>query len=137
MDDHPPADRADFDEPEFDELIARALARLPPEFMSRLDTVAIVIDDEATADQLASVGARGLFGLYSGVPRTAFGAGGAPYANKITIFRRPLEMAFGHDPARLAEAVEDTLFHEIAHHFGISDDRLRELAAAKSRQSRR
>ena len=133
MDDHPTAERPGLGAPEFDELIARALARLPPEFTSRLDTVAIVIDEEATADQLASVGARGLFGLYSGVPRTAFGAGGAPYANKITIFRRPLEMAFGRDPARLAQAVEETLFHEIAHHFGISDARLRELAQARQR----
>ena len=122
--------------PEFDELVARALARLPAAFASRLDTVAIVIDDEATPEQLASVGAHGLFGLYTGVPRTAFGAGGAPVASKITLFRRPLEMAFGRNPAALAQAVEDTLFHEIAHHFGISDARLKELAAETARGRR-
>jgi predicted Zn-dependent protease with MMP-like domain len=112
--------------PEFDELVARALARLPEPFASRLGSVAIVIDDEATPEQLASVGVSGLFGLYQGVPRTAYGADGAPVPSKITLFRRPLEM-FNPNPAALAAAVEDTLFHEIAHHFGISDARLHEL----------
>ncbi|HWH37594.1 MAG TPA: metallopeptidase family protein [Candidatus Limnocylindrales bacterium] len=111
---------------QFDELVARALARLPEPFRSRLDSVAIVIDDEATAEQLASVGVSGLFGLYQGVPRTAYGASGAPVPSKITLFRRPLER-YHPDPESLARAVEDTLFHEIAHHFGISDARLREL----------
>lgn len=126
-----PAEREPAD---FDALIARALARLPDEFARRLDTVAIVIDEEATPEQLASVGARGLFGLYNGVPRTAFRADWAPVASKITLFRRPLEAVFGRNPEHLAQAVEDTLFHEIAHHFGISDARLKELALEKARR---
>ena len=123
--------------PTFDDLVARALARLPEQFASRLDSVAIVIDDEATPDELASVGARGLFGLYHGVPRTALRADWAPVASKITLFRRPLEMAYGRDPARLEQAVQDTLFHEIAHHFGISDARLAVLAEEKRRRASR
>jgi predicted Zn-dependent protease with MMP-like domain len=122
--------------PEFDELVTRALERLPEPFRSRLGSVAIVIDDDATADQLASVGAYGLFGLYQGVPRTAYGAEGAPVASKITLFRRPLEAHF-RDPDALAQAVEDTLLHEIAHHFGISDARLRELGAGQPGRRRR
>jgi predicted Zn-dependent protease with MMP-like domain len=118
--------------PEFDQLIKQALDRLPEPFASRLDSVAIVIDEEATAEQLASVGARGLFGLYQGVPRTAYGATGAPVASKITLFRRPLE-AYHPDPASLARAVQETLFHEIAHHFGISDARLAELRREQRR----
>lgn len=114
---------------EFDKLVARALARLPPQFAAQLDSVAIVIDDEASAEELASVGAAGLFGLYNGVPRTALRADWAAVASKITIFRRPLEAAFGRNPERLAQAVEETLFHEIAHHLGISDARLHQLAA--------
>jgi predicted Zn-dependent protease with MMP-like domain len=114
------------EEPTFDELVRRALERLPEPFRSRLHTVAIVIDDEATPEQLASVGARGLFGLYHGIPRTAYGADNAPVPSKITLFRRPLE-AYHRTPDALARAVEDTLYHEIAHHFGISDARLREL----------
>ena len=117
---------------DFDALVARALERLPEPFASRLDSVAIVIDDEATPEQLASVGAAGLFGLYQGVPRTVYGAEGAPVPSKITLFRQPLERAF-RNPERLAAAVEDTLFHEIAHHFGISDNRLRDLRVEAQR----
>ncbi|HSS36474.1 MAG TPA: metallopeptidase family protein, partial [Patescibacteria group bacterium] len=65
-------------------------------------------------------------GLYQGVPRTAFGADAAPIPSKITIFRGPLVRS-SRDPDALVAAVEDTVLHEIAHHFGISDERLREL----------
>jgi len=111
---------------DFDDLISRAIASVPEPFASRLGTVAIVVDDEATPEQLASVGARGLFGLYQGVPRTLYGADWAQVPSKITIFRRPLEAVY-RDPAALARAVEETVLHEIAHHFGISDKRLHEL----------
>jgi predicted Zn-dependent protease with MMP-like domain len=117
--------------PEFDELVQRALAQIPEPFAARLDSVAIVIDDEATPEQLASVGAHGLFGLYQGVPRTTYGADWAQVPSKITIFRRPLERAYRSREA-LARAVEDTVFHEVAHHFGISDERLRELARERA-----
>jgi predicted Zn-dependent protease with MMP-like domain len=110
----------------FDEVIGRTLASLPPEFAERLGSVAIVLEDEATPGQLATVGARGLYGLYQGVPRTHWGADNAPVASKITLFRGPIVR--GHPGSdRLAKAIEDTLLHEIAHHFGISDARLREL----------
>jgi predicted Zn-dependent protease with MMP-like domain len=117
---------------EFEALIDAALRDLPEPFKSRLDTVAIVVDDEASTETLARIGARGLFGLYEGVPRTVLGASGAPAANKITIFRRPIE-AYYRDPAARAAAVRETLFHEIAHHFGISDARLREISAEARR----
>jgi predicted Zn-dependent protease with MMP-like domain len=60
------------------------------------------------------------------VPRTAWGVDNVAVANKITIYRGPHER-FYPDPAARAAAVEATVFHEVAHHFGISDDRLREL----------
>ena len=107
-------------------LVVDAIDRLPAEFRERLGSVAIVIEDEATPDQLASVRAHGLYGLYQGVPRTAFGADGASVPSKITIFRGPLVRA-NRTPARLAAAVAETVYHEIAHHFGISDRRLHEL----------
>lgn len=110
----------------FDAAIERAIASLPPAFAERLGSVAIVVDDEPTAEQLASVGAQGLFGLYQGVPRTAFGAESAPVPSKITIFRGPLVRANGGG-ASLEAAVEETILHEIAHHFGLSDARLLEL----------
>ncbi len=107
-------------------IVIEALERLPAPFRERLGNVAIVIEDEPTPDQLASVGARGLYGLYQGVPRTVYGADAAIVPNKITIFRGPLTRA-NPTPERLTAAVIDTVHHEIAHHFGISDQRLQEL----------
>ena len=79
------------------------------------------------AQQLAAVRAHGLYGLYQGVPRTAWSADAAPLPSKITIFRGPLVRA-NRTPERLATAVADTVYHEIAHHLGISDAWLHDLA---------
>lgn len=114
------------DEFDIEAFVIDALERLPEPFCERLGSVAIVVDDEPSAEQLASVGARGLYGLYQGVPRTAYAAESASVPSKITLFRGPL-MRSSRTPDELAERVADTVFHEIAHHFGISDARLREL----------
>ena len=58
----------------FDDLISRAIEELPPEFRSQLESVAIVVDDYPTQDQLTATHSHGLFGIYQGVPRTAYGA---------------------------------------------------------------
>lgn len=113
----------------FEDLVEAALDALPDEFRARLGSVAIVIEEEPSPAQLRSTGARGLFGLYQGVPRTTFGASGAQIASKITIFRGPHLRAY-RTPAALAQGVTDTVHHEIAHHFGISDARLAELKRA-------
>jgi len=113
---------------DFDEVIDDVIDALPDEFLARLGSVAIVVEDEASPEQLASVGAGGLFGLYQGVPLTRWGADSAPIASKITLFRGPLTRF--NPPRRLRQAIENTLLHEIAHHFGISDDRIRDLHAA-------
>jgi predicted Zn-dependent protease with MMP-like domain len=111
-------------------IVVAALERLPAPFRERLGSVAIVIEDEPTPAQLAAVGARGLYGLYEGVPRTTYGADQAMVPSKITIFRGPLTRA-NRSPERLAAAVTDTVYHEIAHHFGISDARLAEMRASR------
>jgi predicted Zn-dependent protease with MMP-like domain len=113
---------------DFDAVIDDVIDTLPAAFVAQLGSVAIVVEDEPTADQLASVGAPGLFGLYQGVPRTRWGVDNVPIPSKITLFRGPLTRA-NPGPERLARAVEDTLLHEIAHHFGIDDERLRSLQA--------
>ncbi|HUR15929.1 MAG TPA: metallopeptidase family protein [Candidatus Limnocylindrales bacterium] len=118
----------------FERMIEQALDELPPRFRAQIANVAIVIDDVATPELLAATNAPGLFGVYQGIPRTAWGADHAAIANKITIFRRPIEAWYPAGPAR-AQAVRDTLFHEIAHHFGISDERLDELSRARRRRS--
>ena len=111
---------------DIEDLVIDALERLPATFRDQLGSVAIVIEDEATPEQLASVGAPGLYGLYQGIPRTRLSADGAPAPSKIMIFRTPLVHA-SRNPEALAAAVAETVYHEIAHHFGISDARLHEL----------
>ena len=113
-------------EADIEDMVFDALDRLPAPFRDQLGSVAIVVEDEATPEQLASVGARGLYGLYQGVPRTRYGAESAASPSKITIFRAPLVRSY-RTREGLAAAVTDVVYHEIAHHFGISDDRLHEL----------
>ena len=126
----PDADGERPDDETFPALVEAALDQLPDVFRERLGSVAIVVEDEPTRDQLRSVGAHGLYGLYQGVPRTAWAADSALYASKITIFRGPLTRS-ARSPGDLARLVTETVHHEIAHHFGISDDRLRELAKGR------
>ena len=111
---------------DIEDMVVDAIERLPAPFRDQLGSVAIVIEDEATPEQLATVGAHGLYGLYQGVPRTRYGAESAASPSKITIFRGPLVRA-NPTPERLAAAVQETVYHEIAHHLGISDARLHEL----------
>ncbi len=110
----------------FEVALTAAIERLPDEYREQLATVAVVIADEASAEELTSTGARGLLGLYHGVPRTVLGAGHAAVPSVITLFRGPLERAY-RSPEALTAGVEDTLRHELAHHLGISDARLGEL----------
>jgi predicted Zn-dependent protease with MMP-like domain len=113
----------------FESLVEGALASIPEPFASALDEVAIVIDDEPTAEQRRENEIEDddtLYGLYEGVPRTEWGADWAPVANRIILFRLPLEADFA-DPEELADEVWATVVHELAHHLGIDDARLEEL----------
>lgn len=111
----------------FEDWVLEAIEALPAVFRERLGSVAIVIEEWPSEAQLRSVGAAGLYGLYQGVPRSAYGADNAAYPSKITIFRGTLAGRFRTRDAMHAKVVE-TVHHEIAHHFGISDARLAELA---------
>ncbi len=87
--------------------------------------VEIVVEDEPTEEQHPKGGGE-LLGLYEGVPLTGR-ASMEPYLpDRISIFRGPIER-MSASPRKQAEIVRDTVIHEIAHHFGISDERLREL----------
>jgi len=113
---------------DFYELVERALEGLPPELSELLDNVAIVVDDWpdystplVTADPYDT-----LYGLYEGIPLTERSAGyHGMLPDKITIFRGPLERDFRR--AELEEQIRITVVHEVAHHFGIDEDRLEEL----------
>jgi predicted Zn-dependent protease with MMP-like domain len=116
----------DQDQDPFDAALAAAIETLPEPYRSQLATVAIVVQDEPDPDQLASVQSRGLLGLYQGVPRTAYGADHVPVPNKITLFRGP-HLRLYRTLDALMDGVRETLDHEVAHHLGISDERLMEL----------
>ena len=102
-------------------LVIEAIDTIPAEFARHLHNVAVVVEDEPPPD-------ANLLGLYHGIPLTRRGSGytGA-LPDKITIYRGPLERHYGGDPERLAAQVRRTVWHEIAHHFGISDARLIEI----------
>ena len=108
----------------FARLVARALDELPAEFRERMRNIEIVVEDEPSAEQLRDDGE--LLGLYEGVPLTDRGAMEPYVPDRISIFRGPIER-ISASPRRQAEIVRDTVVHEIAHHFGISDKRLGEL----------
>ena len=109
------------DEQEFEEIVAAALDSLPPDLRDAMSNVELVVEDEPPAGEP-------LLGLYQGVPLTLRTSGYAAVPpDKITIYRGPLERHFGHDQELLQGQIRHVVLHEIAHHFGISDERLVEL----------
>jgi predicted Zn-dependent protease with MMP-like domain len=106
----------------FEDHVRRAVESLPRELREAMSNVEIVVEDENPDDP-------DLFGLYLGIPLVDRGvesyAGVLP--DKIAIYRVPLEEEFGDDPAVLEGEIRITVLHEIAHHFGIDEDRLAEL----------
>jgi len=116
----------------FERLVAEALDSLPEFFQERLDNVEVVVEDWPDRETLRLVGARSradLLGFYHGVPlteRTHYY--GLVLPDKISIYRRPIEMRCRtHEQVRAT--VRRVVLHELAHHFGISDERLDELGA--------
>jgi predicted Zn-dependent protease with MMP-like domain len=108
-------------EEHFAEYAQDALDSLPPDLVARMSNVAIVIDDEPPPG-------LPLLGLYQGVPLTRRSSHyGGVLPDKITIYRGPLARLYGHDPGRLRREVRRVVLHEVAHHFGISDERLIEI----------
>lgn len=102
-----------------------AIEGMPPELLSLLDNVAILVEDWPESPESLAYGGT-LYGLYEGVPLTQRGAGyHGSLPDKITIFRGPLEQDFPDD--ELEEQVRVTVVHEIAHHFGFDDDQLEDL----------
>ena len=106
---------------DFEQAAQEALDTLPPELRGAMSNVSIIFEDEPPDGQP-------LLGLYQGIPltrRTSGYSGALP--DKITIFRGPLERLYGADDEQLRAQIRHVVLHEIAHHFGISDERLVEL----------
>jgi predicted Zn-dependent protease with MMP-like domain len=116
----------------FEELVAEALDSLPPDIQEKLENVEVVVEWRPSPAQMRRMGlgpGQTLFGLYEGVPLTERTSGyNLVLPDKITIFRQPIE-AYCRTDEQVRQRVRRTVLHELAHHFGISDDRLRELGA--------
>jgi predicted Zn-dependent protease with MMP-like domain len=109
------------DEVDFEQCVQDALDSLPAELRDYMSNVEIVIEDEPP-------GGRPILGLYQGVPLTRRSSFyGAVLPDKISIYRGPLERHYGADRDRLRDEIRRVVLHEVAHHFGISDERLREM----------
>jgi len=104
---------------EFEKLVAEGLESLPENIRQKMDNVEIVVEKGLP---------QGPFlGLYQGVPKTSWGRGfGMRLPDKITIFQAPIEN-FAKTPETIKELVKNTVWHEVAHHFGFSEKRVREL----------
>jgi predicted Zn-dependent protease with MMP-like domain len=114
----------------FDRLVDRALASLPRGLLDYLDNVEVTVEDVAAEDVIQDLVTEGepavLLGLYQGIPQPERSHGAPALPDRITLFRRPIEMR-ATSRHELAEIVRETVVHELAHHFGIDDDRLDEL----------
>ena len=117
---------------EFEQLVVQALDALPEFFQQKLQNIEVVIADWPTPAERRAVGLKPgqlLFGLYQGIPLTKRTSHyGLVLPDKITIYRLPIERVC-RTRAQVIARVQHTVKHEIAHHFGISDDRLRQLGA--------
>ena len=112
----------EMDRDAFESLVDRALDQIPDQLAALVRNVVVLVEDEPPEDEPAD-----LLGLYDGVAlteRSDMDGGGLP--DRIFVFRNPL-LDYCDDAAQLEEEVRITVVHEVAHHFGIDDDRLHEL----------
>lgn len=103
----------------FAEHVRRAIASLPPGLVAAVANIEIAVEDEHPDDP-------DLFGLYEGIPLPERGDWAGELPDRIRIFRLPLEESFP-DPAELEDEIRITVLHELAHYFGIDEERLDEL----------
>ena len=103
----------------FEDRVDRVVESLPPELRAAVRNLELSVEDEHPDDP-------DLFGLYEGVPLPERGDWAGALPDRIRIFRIPLVESFP-DPAELEEEIRVTVLHELAHYFGIDEDRLDEL----------
>ena len=122
----------------FEKIVREGIRAIPEKFLRKLNNVAIVIEGEPTTAQKKKLNIRSnwaLLGLYEGVSQIRRGANyNATLPDKITIFQKPIEKE-ARDEEDLKEIVKNTVWHEIAHHFGMSEAQVRQ-AEIKRRKKR-
>ena len=122
----------------FEKLVKAGIKAIPERFLRKLDNVAIVIEAEPTPAQKKKLNLHSswtLFGLYEGVPQTGRGANySAVLPDKITIFQKPIEES-ARDGKDIKEIVKNTVWHEIAHHFGMSEAQVRQAEVRRQAET--
>ena len=119
----------------FEGIIKEGIKAIPERFLEKLDNVDIVIEDEPTPYQLRKLRAREnslIFGLYEGVPQTKRWHYGQVLPDKITIFKKPIE-EMARSEKEIQEIVKNTVWHEIAHHFGMDEKGVREAEVRRKK----
>ncbi len=114
---------------QFESLVRQALSHLPDDVRNHLDNVDVVVDGSASTSQLVGTGIANemeLLGLYEGIPLTERYGYDLVLPDKITLFQKPIE-TICQTQEQITEEIKATIVHEIAHHFGIDDDRLHNL----------
>lgn len=126
------------DRERFEQLVAQAVQELPDEFQERLENIDIMVEDFPSPDQLSRTDLKKgftLLGLYEGVPLTRRHVNyGMVVPDKITIFQKAIEgKCSGYYEMDIKVEIQKVVRHEIAHHFGIGDARLKEIEVEKDR----
>ena len=124
---------------DFEILVAEAFEALPAEIKAKIKNVALLVEDDVTLEARKRSGispGQTLLGLYTGVPRTARGTGygiGGTLPDSITIFKKPIEQAANGDAEKTKKIIVDTVWHEVAHHFGMTESDVRFLEKERGR----
>ncbi len=117
---------------EFEEMVQQSIQKVPEPYKGKINNIAFLVDDEPNEDQRKRLGLRpcqSLFGLYEGVPLPARnGYEGNMLPDRITIFKKPHEMN-ASSQEDLKKQITNTVWHEVAHYFGLNHKRIYELEA--------
>ncbi len=119
----------------FEELVNEGIKAIPKGFLEKLDNMDIIIEEEPTSEQLRKLKIRSgsfLFGLYEGVPQTKRWGYSQVLPDKITIFKNPIEKV-AQSEEKIKEIVRNTVWHEIAHHFGMDEKRVKEAESRRKK----
>ena len=118
---------------EFEKIVKEGIAQIPDKFLKKLDNVDIVVEDQPSVYQLRKLKSRGLrlFGLYQGVPQTKRCHYGQVLPDKISIFQKAIEEV-AQSEEEIKSIVKNTVWHEIAHHFGMSESEVRKAESKRN-----
>jgi predicted Zn-dependent protease with MMP-like domain len=119
----------DVSDEEFEKLLGEAIDAVPPPYSDRLQNIAFILEDDPTPEQRVKLNLypnETLFGLYEGVPLPQRGGTLKILPDKITIFKNPL-LAVSPDTTTLKRNIGHTVWHEVAHYFGLDHRRIHEL----------